>query len=143
MKSTKWACAANLNHLGIGNDFNMLITNAGPQDFVYSDAPTYRCLTLELLATSKHTVRPCSGGEGYDCISFQLMNRRFDISLNEWCDLFGFYNNDSYLRSSHIGLRPSPRSYCRQMSIPNPNYKGKHIESPAIPYLYYVVANIL
>jgi hypothetical protein len=28
-KSTKWACAANLNHLGIGNDFNMAVTNVG------------------------------------------------------------------------------------------------------------------
>ena len=42
MKSTKWACAATLNHLRIGNDFNTLITNAGLQDFVYRDAPTYR-----------------------------------------------------------------------------------------------------
>jgi hypothetical protein len=27
------------------------------------------------------------------------------------------------------------------MSIPNPNFRGKHIESPAILYFIYVVAN--
>ena len=29
IKSTKWACPAVVNHLGICNDFNTLITNVG------------------------------------------------------------------------------------------------------------------
>ena len=42
VKSTKWACPATINHLRIGNDFNLLCNNVGLHPFVFQDAPTYR-----------------------------------------------------------------------------------------------------
>lgn len=35
IKSTKWSCPIVVNHHGIGNDFNMLITKVRLQNFVY------------------------------------------------------------------------------------------------------------
>ena len=43
----------------------------------------------------------------------------------------------------HQGLTPSPRSYFHQMSKYSGTPKGGQIESPAICYLYYVIANTL
>ena len=91
----------------------------GLQDFVYQDAPTYRRLTMQLLTTLRHTVikYPGSTEEGIDRITFQLMNRKYNMSLNEWCDHFGFFNGDAYVRCADRGLNPSPQTYFNQMSI--------------------------
>jgi hypothetical protein len=85
LKSTEWACPTVINYLGIGNNFNTLITNVGLQEFVYQGTPTYHRLTLELLTTLKHTVLALFGSmnEGLDIVTFQLMNRKYDITLGE------------------------------------------------------------
>ena len=102
-------------------------------------------MTLEFLSTLKHTVpnHPGSTEEGVDRVTFQLMDRSYDISFNEWCHHFRFLNSDDRLRSVHQGLTPSPRSYFHQMSKYSGTPKGGQIESPAIHYLYYVIASTL
>ena len=145
IKSTKWACPTMLNHLGIGQEFCELANAASLQHFIFQRKPTYRRLTLEFLSTLKHTLpnHPGSTEEGVDRVTFQLMGRSYDISFNEWCRHFRFLNSDNRLRSVHQGLTPSPRSYFHQMSKYSGTPKGGQIESPAIRYLYYVIANTL
>jgi hypothetical protein len=117
----------------------------GLQEFVYQDALTYRRLTLELLMTFKHTMLAFSWStnEGFDRVTFQLMNCKYDMTHSEWSGHFGFFNGYGHVRSANRCLKPSPLSYFHKMSIFENTHKGSHIESCVIRYLYYVIANTL
>jgi hypothetical protein len=117
------------------NDFNLLFNRVGLSPFVFQDVPTYRRLTLEFLSTLTHTVNayaPWDGMQGTERVRFRLMNRGYDISLTEWCNHFGFDNNDTYARCSNYLLSPSPIEHFCNMSIYAPVPKGGDIECPAV-----------
>ena len=115
IQSTKWACPTTLNQLGMTDDFNLLCNRVGLLPFVFQDQPTYRRLTLEFLSTLKHTVgnfyHTEEEYEGSDIITFRLMNKDYSLTLTEWCNLFGFINNNSYIRCKSFVLRPTPSQY--------------------------------
>ena len=140
IRSTKWACPTILNQLGMTNDFNLLCNRVGLLPFVFQDQPTYRRLTLEFLSKLKHTVgnyyRTEQEYEGSDRITFCLMNKEYNITLTEWCNIFGFVNNNSHIRINSIVLRPTAIQYFCRLSISNPVPKGNLIESPAVRYRY-------
>ena len=106
IKSTKWACPHILNQLGLRHDFNTLCNNVGLLEFVFQEAATYRRLTLEFLSTLMHTVgryhNPEENQPGVDRISFRLMNREYDLTLDEWCHYFGFDNSTSANRFDDV-----------------------------------------
>lgn len=137
----KWACPNTIAALGIGNDFQLFCNNIGLHQFVFEDTYTYCRLALKFLSTLMHTVGHFAGQE--DRIRFHLMDNNYDSSLNEWCAIFGFVDNDSHLRYSNYMFDPSLVHYYYQMSFWKPNPKGNIIESPAIHYFYYVIANTL
>ena len=111
IQSTKWACPTILNQLGMTDDFNLLCNRVGLLTFVFQDQPTYRRLTLEFLSTLKHTVgnfyRNEQEFEGSDKITFRLMNKDYNIMLTEWCNYFGFVNNNSHIRCNSILIHPT------------------------------------
>ncbi|KAK1684084.1 hypothetical protein QYE76_044932 [Lolium multiflorum] len=76
------------------------------------EAATYRRLTLEFLSTLKHTVNCYYNTEenllGVDCISFRSMNREYVLTLDEWCNHFGFENSATANRYACFALNPSP-----------------------------------
>ena len=147
IKSTKWACPFMLNQLGIHQDFDYLCNNVGLSHFVFQEAATYRRLTLEFLSTLMHTVGKfyCSEEEcpGVDQISFRLMNREYDLTLDNWCHYFGFENSPTAIRASSFMINPSPTSYFNLIKAPDTLAHGNSIECPALRYLYYVIANTL
>jgi hypothetical protein len=59
-----------------------------------------------------------------DKATFQLMKPKYDMSLSEWYDHFGFFNADAYVHSSN-----------RCLSIYENTPKESHIDSHAIRYL--------
>lgn len=77
------------------------------QHFVFQDTKTYRRLTLEFLSILSHSVKlnPVSDA---DQITFRLMDQSFDMTLTEWCTLFGFANNDGHVRYASDVLQPHP-----------------------------------
>ena len=147
IQSTKWACPTILNQLGLTNDFNLLCNRVGLLPFVFQDTPTYRRLTLEFLSTLKHTVgiyyRTEEEYEGSDIITFRLINQEYNMTLTEWCNTFGFVNNNSYIRCTTYMLNPTPTQYFNRMSISSLIPKGNLLEYPAVRYLCYVIANTL
>ena len=147
IKSTKWVCPYTLNQLGLGLDFNLLCNNVGLLHFVFQDAATYRRLTLEFLSTLRHTVGPSFVSEEYspraNIISFQLMNREYNLSLDQWCQCFGFVNNITAIRNASFMIDPPPYSYFNRMRIYDPIPTGSQIECPVVHYLHYVIANTL
>jgi hypothetical protein len=76
-------------------------------------------------------------------VKFRLMNHDFDLSFNEWCNCFGFFNNDTDILWSNSFLSPSLLEHFCSMALYNNVPKGGDIECPAIRYLYYVIANTL
>ena len=128
IKSTKWACPHILNQLGLRHDFNTLCNNVGLLEFVFQEAATYRRLTLEFLSTLKHTVNRYYNSEenqpGVDRISFRLMNREYDLTLDEWCNHFGFENSAIANRYACLTLNPSPSMYFSRMRIPSTLPRG-------------------
>ena len=147
IKSTKWACPHILNPLGLRHDFNTLCNNVGLLHFVFQEVATYRRLTLEFLSTLKHTVgryhTPEEDQPGVDRISFHLMNREYELTLDEWCHYFGFNNSTTANRFTCFTMNPSPLNYFSRMKVSDTLPQGNNIECPAIRYLYYVIANIL
>ena len=146
IRSTKWACPTMINQLGITNDFNLLCNRVGLFPFVFQDQPTYRRLTLEFLSTLEHTVRNYGDGEqeeGSDMITFHLMNKEYKLTLTQWCDHFGFVNNNSHIRVNSILVKPTTSYLFNKMSTQHDFPKGNVIECPAVRYLYYVIANTL
>lgn len=83
----------------IGNDFKLLSNNVGMHQFVFQDMYTYCRLTLKFLSTMTHTIGHYAGQE--ERIHFYLMNNNHDLTLNEWCAIFGFINNDGHLCYCH------------------------------------------
>ena len=71
------------------------------------------------------------------------MNRAFDMSLQEWCNHFGFADSEGHTRTSNYFLNPQPIDYFKQISIESNTPKGGNIECLAIRYLFYVIANTL
>ena len=65
------------------------------------------------------------------------------MSINEWCNCFGFVYSDGHTRTSNYLLNPQPIDYFNQISIQSCTPKGGNIECPAIRYFFYVIANIL
>lgn len=97
---------------------------------------------LEFLSTLTHTVGH-HAREEVDRVQFRLMDTNYEIPRNEWCTIFGFVNNDGHIRYSHHLLNPTPLSFGHQISVYKPIPKGSSLESPAIWYFYYVIANTL
>ena len=144
IRTTKWACPATIHRLGITNDFDLLCNNVGIREFVFQDVPTYRRLTMGFLRTLEHTVDIYPGDNSVEeRIKFQLMDRSFDMSINEWCNCFGFAYSDGHTRTSNYLLKPQPIHYFSQISIQSNTPKGGNIECPAIRYFFYVSANTL
>jgi hypothetical protein len=71
------------------------------------------------------------------------MNHDFDLSFNEWCNCFGFFNNDTHIHWANSFLSPSLLEHFCSMALYNNVPKGGDTECPAIRYLYYVIANTL
>jgi hypothetical protein len=71
------------------------------------------------------------------------MNHNFDLSFAEWCNCFGFVNNDTHIRWANGFLSPPPLEHFCSMDLYNNVPKGGDIECPVIRYLYYVIANTL
>ncbi|KAK1631292.1 hypothetical protein QYE76_005607 [Lolium multiflorum] len=134
IKSTKWACSHIMNQLDLRNDFNTLCNNVGLLDFSFQEAATYCRLTLEFLSTLKHTLNRYYNSEenirGVDRISFRLMNREYNLTLNEWCNLFGFENSATTNLYACFTLNPSPSMYSSRMRIPSTFPRGNSIECP-------------
>jgi hypothetical protein len=76
-------------------------------------------------------------------VTFQLMNRKYKMSLNEWSDHFGFFNRDSSVRSMNRCLKPYPQTYFSKLSIYANTPKGIYIGIPDVRYLYYIISNTL
>ena len=137
VKTRKWAYPTILNQLGVSNDFNLLCNRVGLENFVFSDVPTYRRLTLEFLSSLQSTIK---AWHGEDMISFRLMNNNYALSLDEWCACFNFpNNNDNYLHASFTGLDLSSEQYYNGMSFTSRVSNGKNIQHPIIHYfsIYY------
>ena len=95
----------------------------------FQDVPTYRRLTMEFLCKLEHTVNIYPGdNSAKERIKFQLMDRSFNMSINEWCNCFGFIYGDGHTRTSNYLLNPQPIDYCKQMSIEYNAPKGGNIE---------------
>jgi hypothetical protein len=113
----------------------------------FQEAATYRRLTLELLGTLKHIVGWYHNSEenqpGINRISFRLMNREYELTLDEWCHYFGFDNSTSANHFTCFTLNPSPLNYFSRMKVCDTLPQGNNIECVAIRYLYYVIANTL
>ena len=129
--------------LGIGNDFNLLCANAGLHHFVYQGCATYERLTLEFLSTLSHNVGLLPRVDEEERITFRLMDQDFNITLDEWCNYFGFTNNNDDVRYVYDFLEPHPRQSFYQMSYHGHKQRASCIESPAIRYFYYVITNSL
>ena len=144
IRTTKWACPATIHRLGITNDFDLLCNNVGIRNFVFQNVPTYRRLTIEFLCTLEHNVDIYFRSNSVDeRVKFQLMNRAFDMSIQEWCNHFGFAYSEGHTRTSNYLLNPQPIDYFKRMSIASNAPKGGNIECPAIRYFFYVIANTL
>ena len=143
MKTTKWACKSTLAKLGISNNFNLLCANAGLQDFVYQGHATYHRLMLEFLNTLAYNVGHSPRVDEEEWITFHLMNQDFNITLEEWCNYFGFTNNDDDVRYVYEYLEPHSRRSFNQMSYHCYKHRASCIEYPAIRYIYYVITNSL
>ena len=144
IRTTKWAFPATIHRLGITNDFDLLCNNVGIREFVFQDVPTYRQLTMEFLCTLEHTVDIYPGDNSVEeRIKFQLMDRSFDMTINEWFNCFGFVYSDGHTCTRNYLLNPQPINYFRQLSIQSNTPKGGNIECPAIRYFFYVIANTL
>ena len=114
IKATKWACAKTLAKLGITHDFNLLYHNAGLHHFVYQGCETYERLTLEFLSTLSHNVGLMPNAYAEERITFRLLDQDFNITFAEWCNYFGFPNNDDDVRYVYDSTDPHPRqSRCR------------------------------
>ncbi|KAK1644314.1 hypothetical protein QYE76_062119 [Lolium multiflorum] len=147
IKSRKWACPHILNKLGLRNDFSTLCNNVGLLDFCLEEATTYRRLTLEFLSTLKHTVNHYYNTEEnqprVDRISFRLMNHKYDLTLDEWCNHFGFENSATAYRYASFTLKPSPSMYFSRMRVASTLPRRNSIKCHVIRYLYYAIANTL
>ena len=143
MKTTKWACESTIAKLGIINDFNLLCANARLHHFVYQGCETYERLTLEFLSTLTHNVSLVPIVDEEEWITFHLMDRDFNITLDEWCNYFGFTNNNDDIHYVYDFLEPHPRQSFYQMSYHGHTQRASCIESPAIQYFYYVITNSL
>ena len=109
IKATKWACANTLSKLDITHDFNLLCHNAGLHHFVYQGCETYERLTLEFLGTLSHNVGLMPNSYEEVRITFRLLDQDFDITFVEWCNYFGFPNNDDDIRYVYDFADPHPR----------------------------------
>jgi hypothetical protein len=136
MKPTKWVCPSMIATLGIGHDFNLLCIN------VFQNMATYHHLTLVFLSTLKHTVGLNAGGED-EWITFHLMDQSFGISLMEWCNHFGFPNNDEHYRYICDMLKHHPLELFCRMNYQGYKHRASYIECPSICYLYYIITNSL
>ena len=76
-------------------------------------------------------------------MSFRLMNREYELTLDEWCNYFGFENSTTANRYACFTLNPSPSRYFTRMSVSSTLPQGNCIECLSIRYLYYVIANTL
>ena len=92
------ACANTLSKLGITYDFNFVCHNAGLHHFVYQGCETYECMTLEFLSTLSHNVGLMPNAYEEERITFRLLDQYFNITFQEWCNYFGFTNNDDEIR---------------------------------------------
>jgi hypothetical protein len=86
---------------------------------------------------------PWNEVQGTERVKFRLMNHDFDLSFTEWCNYFGFINNDTHIRWANSLLSPSPLEHFCSMALYNNVPKGGDIECPAIRHLYYVIAKNL
>jgi hypothetical protein len=121
----KWACPTTINQLGITNDFNLLCNRVVLSPFVFR---MFEHTTLELLCTLTHNVNsmpPWNEVQGTKKVKFRLMNRDFDLSLTEWCNYFGFVNNDTHIRWAN--LSPSPLDHFHSMALYKSVLKGRDI----------------
>jgi hypothetical protein len=127
MKTTKWACPTTIQRLGITNDFDLLCNNVGIRDFPFQNVPTYRRLTMEFFSTLEHNIGTHPNRVADENIKFQLMNRYFEMSINEGCNRFGFIYGDGHTRTSNYLLNPQPNAYFSQMSVTDNVPKGGNI----------------
>jgi hypothetical protein len=74
-------------------------------------------------------------------ITFRLLDQDYNITFQEWCDYFGFTNNDDDIRHVYDYTEPHPTQTFSMMSTPG--LRASCIESPAIRYFYYVITNSL
>jgi len=76
-------------------------------------------------------------------ITFCLLDQDFNITFAEWCNYFGFPNNDDDIRYVYDFTDPHPRQSFLRMSHHGSKQRASCIESPAIHYFYYVITNSL
>jgi hypothetical protein len=100
-------------------------------------------MTLEFLSTLSHNVGLVLNSYEKEWITFRLLDQDFNITLDEWCNHFGFTNNNEDLRYVYDFTNPLPRQSFYQMSIHGSRQRTSCIESPAICYFYYVITNLL
>ena len=55
-------------------------------------------MTLEFLSTLLHNVGFMPKAYEEERTTFRLLDQDFNITLDEWCNYFGFTNNDDDLR---------------------------------------------
>ena len=58
----------------------------------------YHRLMLEFLSSILHNVGLLACADEEARIIFHIMNQEFNITLTEWCNYFGFTNNDDDVR---------------------------------------------
>lgn len=71
------------------------------------------------------------------------MDQDFNITFQEWCNYFGFPNNDEDIRYIYEFIDPYPRQSFYQMSCHGSRQRASCIESLAIHHFYYVITNSL
>src|SRR3990170_8614913 len=98
-------------------------------------------MTLEFLSTLSHNVGLMPNAYEEERVTFRLLNQDFNITFQEWCDYFGFTNNDDDIHHVYDYIEPHPRQAFNLMSTPGS--RASCIESPAIHYFYYVITNSL
>ena len=111
IKATKWACESTLTKLGIINNFNLLCDNIGLHHFIYQGCETYDWMMLEFLSILSHDVGLMPNTYEEERMTFCLLNRDFNITLSEWCNHFGFPNNDDDIIYVYdLTDRPTPKA---------------------------------
>jgi hypothetical protein len=84
---TKWVDYEFLSRKGLSSDFTSLVSNASLEVFSSFNCDTYKCATLEFLATF-HDDLAVLGRD--TTVSFQLNNTPHVLTFEEFCGCFGF-----------------------------------------------------
>ncbi|KAE8786030.1 hypothetical protein D1007_40212 [Hordeum vulgare] len=111
--------------------------------FVYEGCETYEQLTLEFLSSLSHNVVLMPSEEEEDRITFCVLDQDIYITTDDWCNHFGFANNDDDFRYVYDFTDPHPGLSFYQMSFYGSRQRASCIGCPAIRYFYYVITLLL